>query len=142
MDKAKTKSLIIKIVISLVILVAAILTVHFINKKIKDNSKSKSDGVITVIVIDVNEIEVSHEDLSFSKDDTLWDILLDFYGDTLVYEENELYGIKLLGICNINTDFVNSYLALYVNDGYSNYGISSIPLEDGMVLKIIETTLK
>ena len=50
------------------------------------------------------------------------------------------FGLTLETVNGENTDFNNgSYWALYVNDGYCNYGIDSQPVYDGDAFQIVYT---
>ena len=134
-------SIFLKIVISLIVLGIAIPLVIIINKKLKNDSKAESYGHMTVIVIDIDGNEVENKVLEYDEGATTWDTLYNAFKDTIDYKEDHTYGVKLLAICGIETDFVNTYLALYVNDVYSNRGLTTMELVDGMVLKIVETSL-
>lgn len=137
----KFVSILIKVLVSLAVLGIAIFLVCIINAKNKEKAIAKDKGTMTVIIVNIDGEEVSHKELDFEKDSTVWDTLYNAYSDTIEYKEDLTYGVKLLGICGIETNFITSYLALYVNDVYSNVGLSGMELVDGMVLKIVETKL-
>ena len=50
-------------------------------------------------------------------------------------------GVWLYDIDDVKTDFTTTYLAIYVDDVYSNYTIDGIKIKDGLVVSLRETKL-
>ncbi len=116
-----------KIVLTLLALVLAISTLFYVNLNKTIN--------ITVDVEIVYEEEVKTISL-FIPDDSSFIIEL-----SKVYEldikDGFLYKIDFLE-CSDNS---NAYIAIYVNDSYSRYGISSLKLNDNDKVSFIYTLL-
>ncbi|MBO5415046.1 MAG: DUF4430 domain-containing protein [Clostridia bacterium] len=127
------KQLIIKIAIAA--LVVAIAVASIIIYKKTQNPVADVGGGVTVELVSLDG-ETQSKQLDFEEGDTLVDILLDNY--EVNYEETE-YGFLLLGIDGIQTDFTSTYIAVYINGEYSNYGLSSILLEEGSLYSFRET---
>lgn len=97
---------------------------------------------ITIILFDY-EKEISNKSYDLSKDqatkkDALFNLLNNNYQ---IRYETSIYGVTLLDIDSIKTDFRNSYIAIYIDDKYSNFGISSINLYDGIKISLKETRI-
>ena len=97
---------------------------------------------ITIILFDY-EKEISNKSYNLSKNqatkkDALFDLLNNNYQ---IRYDTSIYGVRLLDIDSIKTDFRNSYIAIYIDDKYSSYGISSINLYDGMKISLKETRI-
>ena len=58
-----------------------------------------------------------------------------------VRTSTSIYGYILLDIDDIKTDFKTTYIAIYVDDNYSNVGISGIVLYDGMRIAFKEMVI-
>ncbi|MBQ3252933.1 MAG: hypothetical protein IJA65_00115 [Acholeplasmatales bacterium] len=127
------RRLIIKIVISLILIIATILVVYYF----KQNKQTDDLKEITIIVVNKNEEEIINDTYEVKKE-SLFDILDENY--EIRYKE-DIYGKVLYDIENIKTDFYTSYIAIYINDEYSNLGISSIILKDNMVITLKETII-
>ena len=127
------RRLIIKIVISLILIIATILVVYYF----KQNKQTDDLKEITIIVVNKNEEEIINDTYEVKKE-SLFDILDENY--EIRYKE-DIYGKVLYDIENIKTDFYTSYIAIYINDVYSNLGISSIILKDNMVITLKETII-
>jgi hypothetical protein len=123
-------------------------TENIINNEISgsesNNSLEKIEIVynITIILFDY-EKEISNRSYDLNKDqatkkDALFNLLNNNYQ---IRYETSIYGVTLLDIDSIKTDFRNSYIAIYIDDKYSNFGISSINLYDGMKISLKETRI-
>jgi hypothetical protein len=125
---------IIKILISISLICICIsLFIVFNNLKGKDEK-----GIdVTIILKDKNN-NVCVDDTYHNNDLSLVELLKANYE---VRMEKSTYGYILYDFEEIKTDFKNSYLAIYVNDQYSNYGISGIVLKDDMVILFKETII-
>lgn len=107
-----------------------------------DNNEKEITYNITIILVDY-EKEISNKSYKLNKDlalkkNALFNLLNDNYQ---IRYETSIYGVTLLDIDSIKTDFRNSYIAIYIDDKYSNFGISSINLYDGIKIKLKETRL-
>ncbi len=124
------RKLIIKIIVSLILIGIAIGTFFIIN-----NISNSGSGTLNIKVYDINENIVSDKDIEFKKEDKLIDILENNYQ---IRTSNSTYGIVLYDIDDIKTDFTTTYIAIYIDDKYSNYGVSGIKLYDGMRISFKE----
>ena len=124
------RKLIIKIIVSLILIGIAIGTFFIIN-----NISRSGSGTLNIKVYDINENMVSDKDIEFKKEDKLIDILENNYQ---IRTSNSIYGIVLYDIDDIKTDFTTTYIAIYIDDKYSNYGVSGIKLYDGMRISFKE----
>jgi hypothetical protein len=101
---------------------------------------SDKEGTITIILIDEIGDTISSREYDFTSDDTLFDLLEENYdigcADSSYQlssecSENILTSRVILKIDGIETDWDNSYIAIYENDKYSILGIDEIALNDG-----------
>lgn len=125
---------IIKILISISLICICIsLFIVFNNLKGKDEK-----GIdVTIILKDKNN-NVCVDDTYHNNDLSLVELLKTNYD---VRIEKSTYGYIIYDFEEIKTDFKNTYLAIYVNDQYSNYGILGIVLKDDMVILFKETII-
>ncbi|MBR6072675.1 MAG: hypothetical protein IKP77_07600 [Acholeplasmatales bacterium] len=128
------KKLIIKIIVSLILIGIAIGTFVIVNNI---NSKKVEDSIININIklYDINESMVSDKDFKVNSDDKLLDILKNNY---TIRTSNSTYGAIIYDIDDIKTDFKTTYIAIYVDDKYSQVGISSIVIYDGMKVSFKE----
>ena len=101
---------------------------------------SDLEGTITITLIDEIGDTISSKDYEFNSGDTLFDLLDENYdlgctdsGYRLSTDcEPKLVGSRiLLKIDGLETDWNNSYIAIYENDKYSVLGIDNISINDG-----------
>ena len=128
------RNLIFKIVVSILLIATVIITLVLANK-----NEVKNDEIYNVNIVVSNREETIRDDNYQVKSDVTLFNLLDTNYD-IVYDET-IYGVRLLGIDTIITDFKSSYIAIYVDNKYSNYGISNIKLYDGIKISFKEQTL-
>ena len=131
------KQTIIKLIISVVLLTLAIVTISIINNINKNNAISKDIGTITIEIVPLEKDKIERS-IAYKEGSTVWDIVKANF--TVRYDESS-YGIVLYDIDEVKTDFKTSYIAIYVDDEYSNVGISSIVIRDGMVISFRETKI-
>ena len=128
------RNLILKIVVSILLIATVIITLVLANK-----NEVKNDEIYNVnIVISNKEETIRNDNYQIKSDVTLFNLLDTNYD--IVYDET-IYGVRLLGIDTIITDFKSSYIAIYVDNKYSSYGISNIKLYDGIKISFKEQTL-
>ncbi len=130
-----------KLVITFIVILAAIAS-FFVSDYFNSNDY---DGEITIIVVDQIGDTVSNEQYLFIEEDALFDILDDNYNIgcadsnyNLTSECAEISGITgriILKIDDIETDWDNTYIAIYINGDYSTFGIDNIALHDGDVYR-------
>ena len=128
------KKLIIKIALAIVIIglaIGAIVLFNHINKA----KKPKYDTEVNIIVYNIEEEIVSNKKFN-GKDKTLFDLLNDNY--EIRYEES-IYGVKLLDIDEIKTNFIDTFIAIYVDGVFSTRGISYITLHDKILIELKES---
>lgn len=125
-----------KLVISIIVIVVA--AASFIT--FTQLNKNDPIGEITITVIDEIGDTLYSRTYEFTEDDTLFSILdSDFivgcadssYNITLECEEVMFGSRVIMRIEDIETDWTNTYIAIYENDEYSLLGIDSIVLNDG-----------
>ena len=129
------RKLILKIIVS-ILLVASVVIVFIIYNNVNKNNKEELYNVN--IVIAFKEETLKDDNYKIKSDVTLFELLDSNY--ELVYDET-IYGVRLLGIDTIITDFKTSYIAIFVDDKYSEYGISNIKLYDGIKITLKETKI-
>ena len=128
------RNLILKIVVSILLIATVIITLVLANK-----NEVKNDEIYNVnIVVSNREETIRNDNYQIKSDVTLFNLLDSNYD--IVYDET-IYGVRLLGIDTIITDFKSSYIAIYVDNKYSSYGISNIKLYDGIKISFKEQTL-
>ena len=128
------RNIILKIIVSVLLIATVILTLVLTNK-----NEAKADEMYNVnIVVSNREEEIRNDSYEIKSDVTLFNLLDSNY--ELVYDET-IYGVRLLGIDTIITDFKTSYIAIYVDNKYSSYGISNIKLYDGIKITLKETKI-
>ena len=125
-----------KVLISLVAL--ALIVSSFLALSYLDFSDL--EGTITITLIDEIGDTISSKDYDFTSEDTLFDLLDENYdlgctdsGYRLSTDcEPKMIGSRiLLKIDGLETDWINSYIAIYENDEYSVLGIDYISINDG-----------
>jgi len=121
-----------KLIITGILLVVAALS-FFLSDLIRTND---DQGEITIEIVDQIGDTVHHQTTSFVEGDTLLDIMTNnfelrcannqYQPDTCATDY--LIGNVILSIDGMTTDWNNNYIAIYVNDEYSNYGIDAVLL--------------
>ena len=103
---------------------------------------SDIEGTVTITIIDEIGDTISSKEYDFVERDTLYDLLNENYELGCANSSYQLStecpsGIFssriLLKIDDLETDWRNSYIAIYENDEYSVLGIDYIYLNDGDV---------
>ena len=129
-----------KLVYSIIILVVSFASFS-IYSQLNNND---TVGEITIIIVDEIGDTVSSKTYDFTKEDTLFSILQDnyeigcadsSYHITTVCEPLLFNSRVILKVNSVETDWTNTFIAVYENDEYSNYGIDSISLNDGDVFR-------
>lgn len=121
------RKLIIKVIISVILIGIAVSTFLIIDNLNKN--KRDSDANINIKLYDINEVLISNKDIIVKKDEKLLDVLNNNY---TIRTSMSTYGAVIYDIDDIKTDFNTTYIAIYVDDKYSNVGISYINIYDGM----------
>ncbi len=107
-------------------------------------------GEITITIVDEIGDTISSNTYNFTESDTLFSILEDNYelgcADSSYHLstvcESQIFNSRvILKIDTIETDWNNTFIAIYENDEYSNLGIDSIPLNDGDVFRFEYTVV-
>lgn len=129
------RNILIKIVVAVIVLAIAITSI--VIYKSQQEPAAEISGTVTIELVPLSGESVTKQ-LEYQTGDTLFGLLTENFEVT--YEEGQ-FGILLYGVDQIQTDFINTYVALYVNGTYSNYGISSISLEDGAVYSFREAKI-
>ena len=125
---------IIKILIS-ISLIGVCVSLFIIFNNIKGKDEKSID--VTIILKDKdNNIYV--DDTYHNNSLSLVELLNNNYD---VRMEKSVYGYILYDFEEVKTDFKKTYIAIYINDKYSNYGISDIVLKDEMIILFKETII-
>lgn len=128
------RNLILKIVVSILLITTVVVTLVLANK-----TETKTGEIYHVnIVISNQEAIIKNDNFEVKSETTLFELLDSKY--EIIYDITG-YGVRLLGIDTIITDFKSSYIAIYVDNKYSSYGISNIKLYDGIKISFKEQTL-
>ena len=129
------KSLILKIVISLVLVAITTTTVLLFVFLNRGNNDYKN---VEIKIVDINNNVVS-DDTFQTNHEFLAELIIEKYE---VRTSDSTYGKILYDISTIKTDFTTTYIAIYVDDKYATSGISSIVLYDNMRVTFIETRVR
>lgn len=125
-----------KLMMTLVVLIAGISGFWYFSQP----EENDEYGEITIVVINELEETVFNQTLLFDEEDTLFELLdenMDVKCANASYQISEtctklnVNGRVLLGLDTVETDWYTSFLAIYVDDEYSEYGIDGIALQDG-----------
>jgi len=107
-------------------------------------NKNDEIGEITIILVDEIGDTISSKTYSFTESDTLFSILEDnyllgcadsSYQITTVCDPLLFSSRVILKIDTVETDWNNTFIAIYENEEYSNLGLDSISLNDGDVFR-------
>ncbi len=128
------KKLIIKILVSWILIGITVGTFFIVNNL----RKGDSIGTVNIKLYDIDEKLISDKNIGYNEDEKLIDLLEKNYK---VRTSTSIYGYILLDIDDIKTDFKTTYIAIYVDDNYSNVGISGIVLYDGMRIAFKEMVI-
>jgi len=131
------KNILIKVLISVFFLslaIAALITSKQIEKK---NAVSQDVGTITIEIVTLDN-KVNKREFNYKEGDSVWSIIKENY---IVRFSETQTGVWLYDIDDVKTDFTTTYLAIYVDDVYSNYTIDGIKIKDGLVVSLRETKL-
>lgn len=142
-----------KLIYKIGITIVAILVLYFGYTYFNNTGGTDYDGSITFKLVDENGNEVVNDVIYYkaNKEDgsknTLFDILGKKYNlvcaNAVTYEplencsleSNDVFGKVILEIEGVKTDWKNSYLAIYKNDVYANYGVSTLEFKDKDVIE-------
>lgn len=131
------KNILIKVLITVFFLslaIGALITSKQIEKK---NAVSQDVGTITIEIVTLDN-KVNKREFNYKEGDSVWSIIKENY--IVRYSETQT-GVWLYDIDDVKTDFTTTYLAIYVDDVYSNYTIDGIKIKDGLVVSLRETKL-
>ena len=131
------KNILIKVLISVFFLslaIAVLITSKQIEKK---NAVSQDVGTITIEIVTLDN-KVNKREFNYKEGDSVWSIIKENY---IVRFSETQTGVWLYHIDDVKTDFTTTYLAIYVDDVYSNYTIDGIKIKDGLVVSLRETKL-
>ena len=131
------KNILIKVLITVFFLSLAIGALIIAKQIEKKNAVSQDVGTITIEIVTLDN-KVNKREFNYKEGDSVWSIIKENY--TVRYSETQT-GIWLYDIDDVKTDFTTTYLAIYVDDVYSNYTIEGIKIKDGLVVSLRETKL-
>lgn len=123
-------------ILALVFLFASFYALNFLNE-------NDINGTINIQLIDELGDSVFNEEFDFNKEDTLFSILSknhivgcadSSFNISNNCSSNIFTSRVIMKIDTVETDWINSYFAIYVNESYSNTGIDSIKLNDGDII--------
>lgn len=101
--------------------------------------RSEEAGTMRIIVIDEQDDIIVDDMVSFDEGDHMVGILTEHYmvqcGDGSYHPTDcanlPSFGRVLVSFEEVETDWWNTFIALYINDEYSNQGIDDIEPQDG-----------
>ncbi len=131
------KNILIKVLITVFFLSLAIGALIIAKQVEKKNAVSQDVGTITIEIVTLDN-KVNKREFNYKEGDSVWSIIKENY--TVRYSETQT-GVWLYDIDDVKTDFTTTYLAIYVDDVYSNYTIDGIKIKDGLVVSLRETKL-
>ncbi|MGM9912040.1 DUF4430 domain-containing protein [Floccifex sp.] len=123
----KKQNKIILTVALLLVLLAGI----FIPKQL---SKSSNDGVIDVVVEQVDHSIVCEKEVPFKEEQTCPEVIKENF-DNVVIENGMIMSIETL----TTPDDWSEFISIYVDDEMSEVGIEEIKLQDGMKISFVMT---
>ncbi len=124
-------------IISLVFLFASFYALDSLNE-------NKVEGFLTIILIDEYGDTVFNEEYEFKKKDSLFDVLSkehvvgcsdSSFNITSDCKSNIFTKRVIMKIDNVETDWQNSYFAIYTNDLYAILGVDDLNIQDGDVIR-------
>lgn len=108
-----------------------------------DNSTTTETGILTIQLVDIDGTQLDERQIMFGEGEELIRILE--RSCELNYEYYATMGVflKRVGYLDIGSSG-NLYIGIYIDDVYSNKGISSIKVTDGMTItfKLTDWTLE
>lgn len=125
-----------KLFVTIVVLSASAIAFFII----KPTLQNDYDGEITIIVVDQIGDIVSNQEISFVESDTLFQLLDDNYDIACANNQYQisdtceklLFSSRVvLKIDEVETNWLDNYIGIYIDDVYSTQGIDEIPLRDG-----------
>lgn len=137
MEKS-SKSIIVKLLVALLIIVVGLGALFLAKALIKGNNNPNGEAINVNIVIIDSDDTLLHDDHFKTKEETLLELLEANYE---IRYEHELAGTFLYDLAELKTDKFNSYIAIYVDDEYSNFGVDGIKLYDGIKITFKKTVL-
>jgi hypothetical protein len=135
-----------KLVVSTIVLLLAIASFFML----KEEAIAETFGDATIIIVNQSGTEIVHDEINFEKGTTLFSLLEKNYSVRCANDSYNLAddcskttfgGHVILHLDKVETDWFNSYIAMYINGIYSTKGIDLIPLNDGEVYKFVYTSL-
>lgn len=131
------KNILIKVLITVFFLSLAIGALIIAKQIEKKNAVSQDVGTITIEIVTLDN-KVNKREFNYKEGDSVWSIIKENY---IVRFSETQTGVWLYDIDDVKTDFTTTYLAIYVDDVYSNYTIDGIKIKDGLVVSLRETKL-
>lgn len=129
-----------KVIISitaLVFLFASFFALEFLNE-------NSVEGSLSIVLIDEFGETVFTNEYEFKKKDTLFDVLSknhivgcadSSYNISSNCDSNVFSKRVIMKIDDVETDWTNSYFAIYINDTYAILGIDDLNMYDGDIIK-------
>ena len=133
------RKIVVKITVSVILI--SLTTLSFLLVDFYKKNKHKSDATeynVEIVLIDISNEMIADDTYLVPSDYTLFKILNENYD--LVYDKT-VYGVRVLCIDSMKTNFKDEYIAIYVDDKYSDAGVSKIYLYDGIKVTFKETSL-
>lgn len=98
-------------------------------------TKEEGSGEFTLIVENLAGEEIVNDTISFTKDDTLLE-LLQAHEETKVKGEESSFGFYISEVAGIKSDSTN-YWSIEINGEYALVGVSEIQMKDQDVIKLV-----
>ena len=131
-----------KKLINAIVLIIGVCVIAFTIHKIKNPSSSSSTSSIDSGPLPVFNLKVYYGDdtpvidrnITFFHRQKLFEIMDNEFGDEIVYG-HEAAGLTLMSIGEYESDWINSYFALYVDGQYSTVSGEHLEVVDGMQIE-------
>lgn len=132
------KKNLLKIFIAIILIGINVLVFFLVQNHFKN--KGKGDVVsINMMLIDKNSVVIFDEIKEAKNNECVYDILIKYHD---VRAMDSIHGKVIFDIDTVKTKFyTESYIAIYVNDVYSNMGISYIYASEGLKITFKEVSL-
>ena len=120
----------------LIIIVLAAAAAGFLMSEIFVNGDE--EGTIDIVLIDKDGNTVKDITVTFDDEDTLLALLQEYFDvecadmsyNPTTCDNHPILGNVILTLDDVETDWTNTYIAIYVDDEYSTFGVDNIPLDD------------
>ena len=129
-----------KIILTIFLAFVAIFGIIFVSVIMMNNYSSKSDGKITIAVIDEDGKTIKEKDIDFNKGDKLEKLILDNF-DNVTFDNGMIMTIETLETPSDWSYFICIYVDGLEEENKSMVGYSDIEFKDGTKIYFVFTEL-